>query len=129
MCYSGKSFNKKDQYNKLVDKALVLWKRYGEIYRTLPAEYEAKLEEAQAVTHVALAPLRNIDKETYPDIEFLKKTTEEEAEDYLMDLTEDRLILLIEEIESMPKTNAAFKGMRNKVRDYTFLIEKAKKTT
>lgn len=128
MCISGMVFKKEDSYNDLVDKALRLWRQYSEIYQTLPSLYAAKLKEAQAIAkNESLAPLKNRDLKAYPDIEFLKKTSEEEAEDYLMDLTEGSLILLIEEIESMPKTNAGYKGMKSKISDYDFIIKKKKK--
>lgn len=88
-----------EPYSKLYAQAMRRWNDYGDEYRTLVPTYLELLKQKREENIKPLRKLCKTDLEEYPSIEFLELEDEAEAEDYLLELRENKLANLIYEID------------------------------
>ena len=87
------------RYSRLFGRAMALWGRYGTEYRTLIPTYEELLQEKRSEGIRPLWSINKGDLEEYPIIDFLELEEEEAAEEYLLELHENKLVSLLYDID------------------------------
>lgn len=83
------------RYVQLFDRAIELWRKHGEEYRTLLNEYEDLLLQKRMLGISPLNKIKNSILKEYPEIPFLEITDEEEAEDFLLNTEERDLVDIV----------------------------------
>ncbi len=104
---------------KLTEKAMGLWHRVGEDYRTKISRYESLLAQKRELKLLPLRPIRKRDLKEYPKIPFLDITEEDKAEEFLRNLPDHRLASLVDRIEYVINCDYTYCSLTNKILEYS----------
>ncbi len=111
------------QAYELIDSVMSLWAKTHNDYQKLPAEYEYLLIEKRSLGLRPVHAIRQSMLEEWPTIPLLDMTSEEEVEDYLVDLTGEELEELIIDITTF-RHSYIYKTMKARITDFKYEIRR-----
>ena len=100
----------------LENKAVYLWRIWGERYRTNVSKYYELVDEKR---RLGIRPLQIVSTEMirdYPEIELLRYTTEDALKRYIGGLSDAQLEWRIEETTSIVNYNCSFRTITERVK-------------
>lgn len=107
----------KNQYRELFDETLCLWDKYSESYCCVLEEYYEALEAKRANKIRPLYAIRKTELDTFPVITIFCIQDEDEVIEYLLHLTEDRLLRVRNQMYSFI-TSKLYNDLRVKASDF-----------
>ena len=123
---------KRMDYGEIFDDTLALWEKYAVEYRNLLPDYNEALNKRRAIrTNKPLDKIKNSELRKFPRIDFLNIVNEDEAIEYLLNLTESELVLLRSSILDFFVVNCKlYEDLKAKTFDYRHQVtmKKAKKS-
>ena len=108
--------------NKSVQRAMDLWKIYGEKYRTNVQRYKELLAKKRELKIYPLNALKKRILNAYPEIPFLRIEDKDEALAFLEVMRASQIKRLIEYIEYVVEYDYAYCTINSRIVDYDFEI-------
>ena len=111
------------RYNQMFNRVMRLWEQYAYEYRTILGKYDELLIRKTALNIKPLNKISLADLELFPTIEFFEVTNLDEAEDFLLDLTERELERLNIDID-LYLDGYILRTLRNRIIDYDYELKR-----
>lgn len=119
-------------YCEIFDETLALWEKYAVEYRSLLPNYYAALEKRRAANISGpLNKIKESELKKFPKIELLDIENEDDAIEYLLNLTESNLVLVRSNIlDFFVVDGKLYKDLKVKTFDYLHKVrmKKARKS-
>ena len=107
----------KNRYREIFDDTLCLWDKYAESYRNVLENYYEALEAKKANKIKPLRPIKKSELDAFPVITLFCIENEDEAIEYLLHLTESRLLCVRNQMYSFI-TSKLYNDLRVKASDF-----------
>ncbi len=111
------------QAYELIDSVLSLWTKTHDDYQNLPKEYESLLIEKRSLGLRPIHAIRQSVLEEWPAIPLLEMSSEEEVEDFLVELAGEELEELILDITTF-RHSYIYKTMKARITDFKYEIRR-----
>lgn len=115
-------YTRQKSEHKSVQRAMDLWRIYGEKYRTNIQRYKELLSQKRELGILPLNKLKKRILNAYPEIPFLRIEDEGEALTYLEEMRVSQVKRLIEYIEYVVEYDYAYCTISSRIVDYDFEI-------
>ena len=107
----------KNRYRELFDEVLCLWDKYSESYCSVLEEYYEALEAKKANNIRPLYAINKTELDAFPVITLFCIESEDEAIEYLLHLTEDKLLYVRNQMYNFI-TSKLYNDLRVKASDF-----------
>lgn len=117
----ARNLTKKNKYTEALENAMKQWYLHSATFRTTDKEYDDLLEKLKKLQkkhpNIAIHPMKPNERKQYPKCEFLRIKTEEEAFEYLQDLTPKEINQLATDVGELVE-NRIYVTMKDRVIDF-----------
>lgn len=111
------------RYNQIFDRVMYLWERYSEEYRTIQGKYEDLLAQKMALNIKPIDKISILELELFPEIKFFEIEDMDEAEEYLLELTQRELESLNIDLD-LYLDGYILRTLRNRIVDYQYALRR-----